>query len=535
MAASKKLAVIITGKADGAIKAFKSTEKAAGGMSSKFKTVAGGMAAGWATMGTAAVAFAVKSANTFKTVGSDVAKLQRLTGLSAESASKLRYEFEATGIKIDAGGRGIAAFSKKLTTSKDTMADFGFKSRDAKGNLLPFNTVLGNASDRLSKMKDGFAKNALAQKLFGKGGLELLKLTNKGSAGMSKLGAEAKKYGLVLTKDNVTAVKKAIKAQREQKAAMEGLQVQIGQHVLPVMTQLTVLIAQGIQIVNEWVRKHWGAVRVIATLGTVIGIIPIALIYAYKHFKIFHNAVDAVVRFIKNRAWPDIKTFARGVALAFQVLAGFVRAHWSTIKAVISTAINAAKAVVQTAINSIKTAFTVGMAAVQGIVAGFKFIGKFISDPIGTARDAVSMILTQIVGFFSAMPGRIASASRGMFDGFKTVFASAVNWIIDKWNGLNFHIPGTNLNIGTPNIGHIGTGGGSSHSGSHGSLPAGGQHQIPVADRSLTGPRRGPSSDAPIIINVAGSVVTERQLADVIRVHAIDRQVRTGRPWVPTL
>lgn len=59
-----------------------------------------------------------------------------------------------------------------------------------------------------------------------------------------------------------------------------------------------------------------------------------------------------------------------------------------------------------------------------------------------------------IVGFVKKMPGRIASAAHGMWDGIKDAFRSAINFIIRGWNGLQFKLPSIDTHI--PGIGKIG-------------------------------------------------------------------------------
>ena len=75
-------------------------------------------------------------------------------------------------------------------------------------------------------MADGAEKNAEAVR---QSGLEMVKMLNKGRRHVGS-GYEAEKYGLVLTDKNMDAVKKATEAHRQQEAAMQGLQVQIGTH-----------------------------------------------------------------------------------------------------------------------------------------------------------------------------------------------------------------------------------------------------------------------------------------------------------------
>jgi hypothetical protein len=48
--------------------------------------------------------------------------------------------------------------------------------------------------------------------------------------------------------------------------------------------------------------------------------------------------------------------------------------------------------------------------------------------------------ITSIVDWFRALPDRISTAARGMFDGLKEAFRSGINWIIRKWNDLRFDL-----------------------------------------------------------------------------------------------
>lgn len=73
-----------------------------------------------------------------------------------------------------------------------------------------------------------------------------------------------------------------------------------------------------------------------------------------------------------------------------------------------------------------------------------------------------------LVGFFRALPGRVSGLFGGMFDGIKAAFRAALNWVIDKWNGISFTLPTLNLGplgkvggwtVSTPNIPRLAEGG----------------------------------------------------------------------------
>jgi hypothetical protein len=92
-----------------------------------------------------------------------------------------------------------------------------------------------------------------------------------------------------------------------------------------------------------------------------------------------------------------------------------------------------------------------------GLAAGF--ISQHFDDIKGFAFGAVAAVVgifDWLVGIVTGLPGRIASAASGMWDGIKDAFRSAINWIIGGWNSLHFGIPSIDTHI--PGIGTIGGG-----------------------------------------------------------------------------
>jgi hypothetical protein len=72
------------------------------------------------------------------------------------------------------------------------------------------------------------------------------------------------------------------------------------------------------------------------------------------------------------------------------------------------------------------------------------------------------------VDFIKGLPAKIAVAAGGMWNGIKDSFRGAINWIIDRWNGLSFSLPGVDVpgigqvggfSLDTPNIPRLASGG----------------------------------------------------------------------------
>jgi phage-related minor tail protein len=103
-------------------------------------------------------------------------------------------------------------------------------------------------------------------------------------------------------------------------------------------------------------------------------------------------------------------------------------------------------------------AFHAVWAAVQSVFGWIKghwpLLLAILTGPIGLAVLFIVRHWDQIIGVVKGLPGRISAAASGMWDGIKDAFRAAINWIVDKWNGLSFSIPGVDTHI--PGVGRVG-------------------------------------------------------------------------------
>jgi phage-related protein len=117
----------------------------------------------------------------------------------------------------------------------------------------------------------------------------------------------------------------------------------------------------------------------------------------------------------------------------------------------------------------------------DGIVAGVKMLWKAVKRYFGFWRGVFEAVagwasdlwgritggFERVVGFVAGLPGRLRRAAFGMWDGIKDAFRSAVNWLIDRWNGLSFTLPSVTIlgqtfgggTLSTPNIPRLHQGG----------------------------------------------------------------------------
>jgi hypothetical protein len=276
----------------------KSAETAHRHLSTMAKSFIAGAGIGVAAVGIQR--FAKSSVDAFKNAAAEASKLSRLTGLAAEDASRLGFAAHETGQDADNFAKALGLLSKNLAnadkaqtvltkshhlaiqqvprlvhghieyaaklvqvtdTQKKTVAgtqSLGFALRDASGHLRPLNELLPLIADKFKAMQDGPEKTALALKLFGRGGAQLLPFLNKGAEGLAKFGEEADKLGITMSGKDVTAYRAYIRAQREFHAAMNGVKITLGRELFPLFTAWSTALAENAPQINATAREYVG-------------------------------------------------------------------------------------------------------------------------------------------------------------------------------------------------------------------------------------------------------------------------------------
>lgn len=289
----------------------------------------------------------------------------------------------------------------------------------------------------------------------------------------------------------------------------------------------------------EFVRRAWGPIAQVieGALGVIRGII---------------QTVTSLIKGDWSGAWDGVKQILSGV--------------WDVIQGIVKTAIEAVRLAIGVALEVIGSVWKAAWGAISDLVAGIltKIVGFFaglgeritsatstawdgITTGVAAAKDWIRDRITEVVGFVTGLPGRISSAAAGMWDGLKEAFRGAVNWIIDAWNSLEFSIPGFDppgpgptfggFTLGMPDVPRL-------HDG--GVVPGGRSNEVlrtlqggeVVLDRGTVNrlsrsPDRSRSGSTMVrqtVVNVAGTVIAERDLRRTVQAQQ-DRRVRQMGPW----
>lgn len=136
----------------------------------------------------------------------ELSKLSQKINVSVEDLAGWRHAADLSGVSNEAFTKGVKSITTQmfdagrgLKESKDNFAALGIEVKNQDGTLKKSTDVMLEVAEKFSMMKDSAEKTALAVKLFGKAGLDMIPLLNGGSAAIADMVAEGQRLNPVTT------------------------------------------------------------------------------------------------------------------------------------------------------------------------------------------------------------------------------------------------------------------------------------------------------------------------------------------------
>lgn len=185
----------------------------------------------------------------------EIGKMAQKVGLSVESLSALKYAAELSDVSMES----LATSMKKLSVNMVEMQAGGGESAAAfkalgisvessKGVLKTSEQVLFEIADKFEAMRDGAGKSALAVKLFGRAGVEMIPLLNGGAKGLRDSADEAKRFGIIISTEAAKAAEKFNDDMKRLAQTSEALKISLAGGLLPALTGITERLLEGQRI-----------------------------------------------------------------------------------------------------------------------------------------------------------------------------------------------------------------------------------------------------------------------------------------------
>lgn len=306
----------------------------------------------------------------------------------------------------------------------------------------------------------------------------------------------------------------AVKEQNEMSAAIADAKEEIGRGLLPIVQAATSFIVQtliptvrnviatfrekwpeireAVEPVMEWFRTTIADVlevigaawdlfgsRIMTQVGNAFDYIREAISSAMQ---VIAGVIDLVLGVLTgdwSRAWDGIKSIVKGV---WDGITNLIRYALRTVGLLLDIAWENVKGAVRNAWSAVTSTVSNAISDVVGYVTGLpgRIVGTVSSVWDGLksgatiAKDWIGNRIDDVVSFVAGIPGRVATAVTGAFGAIPRAFRSAINGIIDAWNGLSFRIrggpwdplgafgpeiPAVNFGFDTPNIRRLAAGG----------------------------------------------------------------------------
>lgn len=309
-------------------------------------------------------------------------KLAEKLGVTTEFISGMGYVADQSGANLSVLSSGLGELAdnavKAASGNRQSAASFaaiGVNVLDASGKLRSLEDMLPEIANRFAGMENGVAKAALAQKLFGAGGRELIPTLNLGAKGIADMRKEAAEFGLEISGKTAQSASAFGDNLGKLKAQFLGIATTLAERMLPYLVTIT---------------EHTDSiVNIITLLGSVA-----AAVYAGKLVRgalDYGSALADLV--IKNQAVAAAEG-ARGVASQTGLMA--------SIKSV----------------GALQASFMVLQAAVIGWS-----IGTYLRDEFVDVRlFGLAFVETMLVGW-----ERIKQFANIAWAGVKAGFSGAIN------------------------------------------------------------------------------------------------------------
>lgn len=173
-------------------------------------------------------------------------KASQKFGVPVETLSALKYAADLADVSFESLGKGLGKLSKAIldgavNPSGEAAKSFkalGVSVKDANGNIRPTEEIFSDIAEKFSNVEDGAAKTALAIRVFGKSGADLIPLLNEGRGGIKAMADEARRFGIVISADTAKKAEEFNDTLKKISLTGQAFYLQVAEALLPTLQNL---------------------------------------------------------------------------------------------------------------------------------------------------------------------------------------------------------------------------------------------------------------------------------------------------------
>lgn len=219
--------------------------------------------------------------------GTQVGQLSRRLYITAGEASAMAVAIDDAFLTVEQFNTISGQLNRQLRSNEEAFNALGVKTRTSNGGFVDQRTLLLNTLDTLREYKGGTDQLLAAQTLLGRGMTEdvLQKLFDM-QDNMKEATEASREMGQVMGAENVAAAKEFKKAQDNVGDAVQGVQIAVGNALIPVLTQLLGILSKAAASFIPVVSLAFKGLAV-----TVMGVTEVL----YGLWQVFKSVIETVV------------------------------------------------------------------------------------------------------------------------------------------------------------------------------------------------------------------------------------------------
>lgn len=247
----------------------------------------------------------------------EIAKLSHKIGVSTETLSAYRLATQLSGTSMESLATGLRMtaknaydFSRGTGEAKDSLEELDITVLDNNGKLRDAEDIMLDVADKLMLVEDSSRRTAIAQKVFGRSGTELLPLLEGGRAGLEAMKAEAHELGITFTDETAAASEEYNDSIARMNFLLEGFKMKLGNAVIPALTNMLKAVMQNKNLLSSMAEVAVGAgnllkstIWLIAKAGETWANFSVRVYNTASLFKVFDKQFEDSAS--TSKAWAN--------------------------------------------------------------------------------------------------------------------------------------------------------------------------------------------------------------------------------------
>jgi len=160
------------------------------------------------------------------------------TGISAEAAAGLGHAAAMAGTDLGSLQQMLSRMVNSAQTGSPAFATLNVQTRDLHGNLRPMADLLEAVAMGLGQVGNATERAALANDIFGRGGMAMLPFLAKVKDGFAGVTEEARRAGLVISEEAERSAVALTRAQRQLAESKKALNLAASEALDPTFAML---------------------------------------------------------------------------------------------------------------------------------------------------------------------------------------------------------------------------------------------------------------------------------------------------------